>query len=423
MGKLNDLQIKSWMNNGEHFEQRSDGGGLYLRYRASNRVPVWLFRYRFAGKQRVMVMASYSKMSLADARREAKRLAAQVALGTDVAEEKQTRKADAVARIEEAARAVTVADLADDYFEQKIVGRWKHPNIVRSRIEKDIKPAIGKLRVDAVTPSDIDSLLRKVTKRGAPTVANDVLRWLRRMFDHAVKRHLCQYNPAAPFDLSDAGGVEKPRDRALSKEELIAFFEAMRTAKGFSVENELAFKLLLILAVRKQELTAARWEEFDLENAVWHLPAERTKTGEAIRIPLPADAGDWLRQLHRLAAGSRYVFPARKMQHRMIPHIHENTLNAALGKVKHGLEAFTIHDLRRTARSHLAGLGVAPHVAEKILNHKLKGVEGRYDRYDYFAERKEALDQWAGLLRQLELGNAEVIPIHERRLQREINSL
>jgi integrase len=415
MGKLSDVQIRNWIKAGERFEQRADGDGLYLRFRAVDAVPAWQFRYRFAGKQRVMLIGNYTNLSLSDARKEAKRLSAQVALGNDVAGQKQERKAEAVAKIEEEKRKVTMADLADDYFERMIAGRWKHPNIVRSRIEKDIKPVIGKMKVESVRPSDIDAMLQQVVKRGAPTVANDVLRWVRRMFDYAIKWHLCEHNPAGAFDLADAGGKEDARDRALSRSELVAFFEAMRTAKGFSVENELAVKLLLLLAVRKQELTAARWDEFDLDGSVWHLPSERTKTGAAISIPLPTVAVGWLRVLHQLACGSAYVFPARKMQHRMIPHIHENTLNVALAKVKHGLDPFTIHDLRRTARTHLAGLGVPLHVAAKVLNHKLKGVEGRYDRYDYFEERKDALNQWAALLGQLEQGGADVIPIHEKR--------
>ena len=415
MSNLSDVQIRSWIKTGERFEGRSDGDGLYLRFRPVDALPVWMFRYRFSGKARMMLIGNYGVLSLADARKEAKRLSAQVALGIDVAGEKKARKAEAIAKIEAEARAVTVADLADDYFERMIAGRWKHPNIVRSRIEKDIKPALGKMKVEDVRPADIDAMLQTVVKRGAPTVANDVLRWVRRMFDFAIKRHLCQHNPAGAFDLGDAGGREESRDRALSRAELVTFFAAMREAKGFSVENELAVKLLLLQAVRKQELTAAQWEEFDLDAAVWNLPAERTKTAAAIAIPLPPLAVEWLRDLHRLACGSAYVFPARKMQHRMVPHIHENTLNVALAKVKHGLPRFTIHDLRRTARTHLAGLGVPPHVAEKVLNHKLKGVEGRYDRYDYFEERRSALNQWAALLVQLEKGGADVVPIHERR--------
>jgi integrase len=291
---------------------------------------------------------------------------------------------------------------------------------VRSRIEKDIKPSIGRLKVEDVKPAHIDAMLQAIVKRGAPTVANDVLRWTRRMFDFAVKRHMAQYNPASAFDLSDAGGKEEARERALSREELVRLFEAMRTAKGFSHENLLAVKLLLVLAVRKQELTGARWSEFDLDSAVWYLPAERTKTETAIDIPLPSQAVEALCDLHRLACGSEWVFPARKAQHRMIPHIHENTLNVALSKVKPlmpGVPSFCVHDFRRTARTHLAALGVDPYIAERCLNHKIKGVEGIYNRHDYFEERRKALELWAKYLEACEKGTDwNVVPFKKTAL-------
>lgn len=137
----------------------------------------------------------------------------------------------------------------------------------------------------------------------------------------------------------------------MSRVELVRLFEAMRNAKGFTYENALAVKLLLLLAVRKQELTAAPWAEFDLDRVVWHLPGGRTKTGEDLDIPLAGIAVACLRELHRLAAGSKWVQPARKVQDRMLPHIHENTLNVVLSKVKALLpdqEPFCIHDFRRT---------------------------------------------------------------------------
>lgn len=404
MGKLTDMQIRHWIKTDERFEGRADGGGLYLRFRKSEAVPAWRFRYRFGGKARVMSLGSYREKTLAEARKLAKELSAKVTLGYDVAGEKQDRKADALARIEAKKRAATVGQLADEYFERMILGRWKHPNIVRGRIEKDIKPNIGKLALEDVKPLHIDAMLQSIVKRGAPTVANDVLRWARRIFDYAVKRHMVLNNPAAAFDLSDAGGREKSRDRALSRDELVTLFETMRSAKGFSVENTLTVKLLLVLAVRKMELMGARWEEFDLDAAVWYLPAERTKTSVAVDIPLPSPAVEWLRDLKRLAGISAWVLPARKMQNRMIPHVCESTLPVALAKVKHGLPRFTVHDFRRTARTHLSALGVDPHIAERCLNHKIKGVEGIYDRHSYFAERKGALAKLAAFVVSCEVG-------------------
>jgi integrase len=418
MGKLTDIQIRAWIKGGERFEGRADGDGLYMRFREGDTGATWRFRYRFDGMQRVMNLGSYAVLSLADARKTAKDLSAKVALGHDVAGEKQERKRVAVAKIEAEKNAVTVAQLADEYFERMILGRWKHPNIVRSRIENDIKPNMGKMKAEDVKPRDVDNMLQTIVKRGAPTMANDVLRWTKRIFDFAIKRHVIQYNPASAFDIADAGGKEETRDRWLTREEIIKLFQAMKEKAGtFTVENLYAVRLLLLLAVRKEELVSAPWSEFDLDGGVWHLPEERTKTSAAIDIPLPPLAVETLRELHRLACGSAYVFPARKMQHRMIPHIDLNTLNAALSKhIKPKLADipnFTIHDFRRTARTHLAALGVDPYVAERCLNHKLKGVEGTYNRHDYFDERKAALNEWAKLLKALEAGKPDynVVPL------------
>lgn len=412
MGKLSDMGIRNWIKSNERFDMRCDGDGLYLSFRADLAVPIWRFRYRIAGKPRVMNIGNYQNLSLADARKIAKEFRARVSLGYDVAGEKQERKREAVAKIEAENNAYTMAELADEFFQKRVLGVWKHPNIVRARIEKDIKPAIGHLSVEAVTPRHIEALLQTVVKRGAPTMANDVLRWLKRIFNHAIKMHMITNNPALAFDVADAGGQEQARKRNLSRDEIAKLFAAMKTAKGFSVENYLSIKLLLALAVRKSELIGARWSEFDLNAGLWNLPAIRTKTDAAITIPLSDAVLGWFNDLKRLSCGSDWVLPARKMQDRMIPHISDSTLSVAMSKVKHGLEPFTIHDMRRTAKTLLASLGIKPHVSERCLNHKIKGVEGIYDGYDYFEERKSALKALSDLLVQIENGAIEkIIPI------------
>jgi integrase len=109
----------------------------------------------------------------------------------------------------------------------------------------------------------------------------------------------------------------------------------MRQGKGFSVQNELTVKQLLLLAVRKGGLIAARWNEFELEAdpPVWHLPGMRTKTGQPLDIPLPTMAVEWLKKLKDLACNAEYVLPARKPQSRMVSHVCESTLGVATGKV------------------------------------------------------------------------------------------
>lgn len=417
MAKLTDLQIRTWIKSDEHFDGRSDGGGLYLCFPKNYAIPFWRFRYRFAGKQRAMVIGTYSELSLAKARETAREQSARVALGYDVAGEKQERKAEALKKMEEEKHALRVSELAAEYFERQILNRWKHPDILRRRIDKDINPTIGHLRIEDVRPRHIDDMLQKIVQRGAPTVANDVLRWTRRIFDYGIRRHMLETNPTGAFEIDDAGGQEKSRDRWLSREELVRLLQAMPMTKGFSHQNELTMKLLLVFCCRKMELCGARWEEFALNEAVWHLPAERVKNGDAIDIPIPAPALEWLKELHHMSCNSQWVLPARKMQHRMLPHIQESTLPVALSKVKSNLPDipnFTIHDFRRTARSHLAALGVDPVVAERCLNHRIKGVEGVYNRYQYFDERKKALELWADLLVSLERGeDYNVMPLRK----------
>ncbi|ESJ44730.1 hypothetical protein CFSAN001082_07707 [Salmonella enterica subsp. enterica serovar Havana str. CFSAN001082] len=392
-------------------------GGLYLCFPENYSVPFWRLRYRFAGKQRSLVIGTYTELSLAKARAKAKEQSARVALGYDVAGEKQERKAEALRKMEDEKHALRVSELAAEYFERQILNRWKHPDILRRRIDKDINPAIGRLRIEEVKARDIDDMLQKIVQRGAPTVANDVLRWTRRIFDYGIRRHMLETNPTSAFEIDDAGGQEKSRERWLSREELARFLQAMPMTKGFSRQNELTMKLLLVFCCRKMELCGARWEEFDFNEAVWRLPAERVKNGDAIDIPIPAVALEWLKELHQMSCNSQWVLPARKMQHRMIPHIQESTLPVALSKVKGNLPDvpnFTIHDFRRTARSHLAALGIDPVVAERCLNHRIKGVEGIYNRYQYFDERKQALELWADLLVSLERGEGyNVMPLRK----------
>ncbi|HDF2343276.1 TPA: tyrosine-type recombinase/integrase [Morganella morganii] len=422
MPKLTDKQIRAWIKSGERFEGKSDGNGLYLCYRENYQHPVWRFRYKFAGKRRAVLIGSYIDLSLAKARELTKELSARVSLGYDVAAEKQERKAEAVAKIEAEKNAIRVCDLAAEYFERQILPRWKHPDILRRRIDKDINPRIGDMKLEDVKPRHIDDMLKGIVDRGAPTIATDVLRWVRRMFDYAIKRQMIEINPCSAFEVADAGGKEVSRDRWLTREELILVLRAFRTS-SISRQNEISFKILLALCLRKMELCAARWEEFDIDNAVWHFPAERSKNGDAVDIPLCPKVIEWFAELKSMSCGSQYVLPARKMQSRMIPHIQESTLPVALSKVRHALPAdmpnFTIHDFRRTARTHLAALGVDPFVAERCLNHRIKGVEGIYNRHDYFDERRAALTQWCELLVSLEKGeDYNVIPMSKRRIQK-----
>ena len=159
-----------------------------------------------------------------------------------------------------------------------------------------------------------------------------------------------------------------------------------------------------MLGVRKMELVAAKWSEFDSAKAIWNVPKDRSKTDVAITVPLPALALKYLKELYIRANGSDYLFPNRRAHKakQRFAHMSPDTINTALKKLftqeKMLIEHFTIHDLRRTCRSLLASLKVPDHVAERCMNHKLKGVMATYNRYDYLDERREAFDQISLLL-------------------------
>jgi integrase len=199
-------------------------------------------------------------------------------------------------------------------------------------------------------------------------------------------------------------------------EELEQLARAMWQTTNFGRENELAVWLLLALCVRKMELLSARWDAFDLNTGIWTIAKESTKTRSSIRIPLADPVIAWLKEARVFSFGKAYVFPARRLVHRRIgvdcknryEHVGPDTLNVALKRLKVlDIDHFTVHDMRRTARPHLAGLGVDRFVAERSLNHKLGSVEGIYDRHDYFAERAAALAAWADLLSEVELGTGQ----------------
>ncbi len=390
----------------------SDGDGLYLRKQTHDGAS-WTLRYRFAGKEHWLTLGNYPDMSLAQARIEARQ--ARVLL-----DRQQNPLSVRRAALAEERRKGSFKALCEDWYRAEVQARGlKHPAVPRRHLDRYLLPKFGRLPASEVTPSDVARLLDELKGR-APTAANDLLRFTRRIFAFGVRRRYVLSNPAADFSPRlDAGGIERPRSRALSFDELAQLFEKIRGTPNFGEDNLLAIRLLLALCVRKGELLGAKWAEFDLDGgtpagAVWHLPASRTKMAESLDIPLAPAVVEWFNTLRALAAGSDYVFPKRRRDPReRVPHVGIDTVNVALQRVKHGLAHFTLHDLRRTARTHLAALGIRREVAERCLGHSLRGVEGTYDRHDYFVERRLALGQWTALLRDAGRGVRKVTPIRQ----------
>jgi integrase len=235
--------------------------------------------------------------------------------------------------------------------------------VPRRHLDNYLLPEFGDRVPAEITPANAAHLLAKVSKR-APTAANDLFRFMRRVFRFGVRRHLLPSNPVSNFDQQDAGGPERKRRRALSRGELEDLFKALREPPCFGGENFLAIKLLLALGVRKGELLNATWGEFDFEGStdagpVWRPPGSRTKTGEPQTIPLVPEVMGWLQALHVVWGVNTYVFLKRRRDPRQLTlHVGVDALNAPLAGVKHGVAHFTLHDLRPTMRTQLAAQGV-----------------------------------------------------------------
>lgn len=399
MGSLTEKAVQSLIKAGG-VGKFGDERGLHLKI-PSKGEPYWMLRYTAHSKRREITLGKVSMVTLSEARSLAEDVRKKVMAGDDPIAERKLNRPNLL---------TTVNELFEDWHKD-LVKRLKYPGIPERVYRKDIAPAIGELSLMKVTPIDVRSILQNITKSGRPTISNDALLYLKQLFDHGIKLGLVQSNPATAFRVNDAGGVEKSRERSLSLDEIAYVFKVFREhSDSFSRDNYLACALLLLLAVRKSELTEAPWSEFDLKEKKWSLPKERSKSGVGIVIPLPPLAIEILDELKVRAWDSPYVFPNRRTSKNQ--HMGKDTLNRAIAKlfgiepgrkkqptnVMGDIEYFTIHDLRRTSRSLLASLSVPPHVAERCLNHKLKGVEGIYDRYDYFQERKEALHHLTSLL-------------------------
>lgn len=412
MGKLTDVELKNWIRAGQPIA-KADGDGLTFTLSA-NGAAAWTLRYRFAGKAKELTLGRYPDLTLTEARKLAAEKRVAVSQGVDVAQAKQDQK-EADKRAAALVKSGTVKALYTEFFARQIEGRRKEPGQVAGVFALHILPIIGDQPVTEVRPADIDRLLLPLAERGVIQTAKKALQLTKALFDYAMKRHLITANPAAPFNWADIGGKVGPRSRVLSRGELVAFFKAMRETPNFPPYAAAALKLLLALAVRKMELLTATWDQFDLKAGEWHLPAERTKTEEAIRIPLSPWAVAILQE-QRARGYNGFVFPALRFSPgKTTGYMGETSLNHALYILHSSLSPFTVHDLRRTARTHLAALGVAPYIAEMCLNHKPQGIEAVYNVHDYFEERRAALFALSDLLAECEKGDAEkVIPIKQR---------
>ena len=211
------------------------------------------------------------------------------------------------------------------------------------------------------------------------------------LFKWAHSREIVETNPAV--------GLPRPklgvRQRALSDAE-IPIVWTVASAAGYPFGPYI--KLLLLTGCRRSEIAGLRWSEMDFEEGTITIPAERYKTGRTLVVPLSAQARRLIDELPRVAAG-QYVFSTTggrrpisgysKMMRRFDAALAKRCEEESIAPFD-----FDLHDLRRTARTGMSALRIAPHVAEAVLGHVLTGVAKHYDRHTYLPEKIEALSAW-----------------------------
>lgn len=202
---------------------------------------------------------------------------------------------------------------------------------------------------------------------------------------------------SSPCEAVDYPAKEKPRERVLSEDEIHTFWNKLPTI-GVSRRVELILKICLATAQRRGEVVNATKDEFDGD--WWTIPGERTKSGRAHRVPLSPLAKDLLNDIVGMSGDSLYICPGRNGQ------LSADYVTAKLWeKVDNfGIPRFTVHDLRRTAASHMTGLGITRFDVGKVLNHAESGVTAVYDRYGYDKEKRKALNAWARKLKAITSG-------------------
>jgi integrase len=403
--KFTDTGVRALKPRASRFDVTCDGrAGLQLRVFPSG-TKTFVYRYQLAGEVRRATLGNYPEMSIADAciaHAEAQR---EVRSGLHPS---KTATATRTANLS----APKVPDLLDEFVRRGAPSKRKRPEVVRQLLQADIVEPWTDRLVSSITRRDIVVALDRIVDRGAPTTANKVASLVAQMFAFAVARGMIDASPAV--GLERPGGAEEARTRWLDEGEIAKVWAAIETAK-MEAPTRLAIRILLATGQRRSEIAKARWSEIDLDakHPQWLIPAANSKNGLDHVVPLPPLAADLFRELRASTGRSPFVLPSFYSP-RGQTHIAPETLSQAVIDLQEvvGIAHWTLHDLRRTARTHLASLGVQTHVAERVIGHKQRGIIGVYDRHEYLPEKRAALALWNEYLAEIVAGAShKVVPL------------
>lgn len=347
-----------------------DTGGLFLLVQ-KNGGKWWRLKYRFAGKEKLLSMGTYPDVGLKEAR--GKRDAARELLAADIDPGVERRKQK---RLQKALAASSFEVVAREWHEHQ-KGRWSkgHADGVMGSLEKDVFPDLGRRPVTEITSAEVLDVIRAVERRGVVELPSKLLQRCSAIFRFAIQTGCAETNPAA--ELRGALKTHKVVHRAaLTGAELPPFLEKLEAYDGH-VLTKLGLLMVVHTFVRSGELRGARWDEFDLEERLWRIPAERMKTGEEHLVPMSDQVFEILEQVHPITGHHDLVFPCQNTPRKVMS---ENTLLFAMYRMGYHGRA-TVHGFRATASTILNESGFNADVIERQLAHVEKNkVRAAYHR-------------------------------------------
>ncbi len=383
----------------------ADTGGLCLFVRPTG-AKAFRYRYRLASKQDELVMGDYPAISLQEARRQRDEAAALIARGASPKNEQR-----AVRLRQQHANASTFAAVTVEW-QGKHASRWsaKYADEVERRLKLDVLPSLGPLPVSEISAAQVLAVVNKVYDRGAVHVAFNVRMWCSAIFRYAMRTSRAASDPADAL----RGALVRPpveHNPHLTRDDLPHFLADL-VAFQCSPVVKMALHLVVLTFVRTIELRAAEWSEFDLDAALWRVPAERMKKRQAHDVPLSVQAVAILRELHTLTGKGRYLFPNLRRPQTYMAH---TTLLDVLRRMGWA-DRVTVHGLRGTARTELAEMGFPEQALERQLAHaKRSRTVAAYDHARHWPARVKIMQAWADHLDALARGGDKVVPLRAKR--------
>jgi integrase len=377
--------------------------GLYLIHQPSG-AKGWAVRYRHQGIPRKLTLGSYPGLGLKDARELAAKALRGVAEGRDPGREKTLARA---------AKADSVDRIVEEFFERH-VRRSNRPRTAQETerlLRQHVLPRWRGRMVHEITRRDVLDILDRVVDGGAPIAANRVLAAVRKFLNWCVARDILAASPCAGVKPPSA---ERARDRVLSDDELRLVWAAAEKLGGTFGP---LVKLLALTGQRRDEVARMAWEEVDIVNRVWTLPAERTKNNKPHEVPLSEAALAVLQRVPRITESPFILTTNGGASPASGYSKGKRRLDALLPA---DMPAWRLHDLRRTSASGLARLGVNLPVIEKVLNHasgSFAGIVGVYQRHSFADEKRAGLEAWGNFVTALVEGKpaSKVVRLREKR--------